>query len=365
MSSPRRQFLQGVGATVTASLVGCLENRTEKEQNDQKGPLEARWTRDIDYLRSISVGDERVYHGALFSLGATDRRSGENSWNEQLYPPSDATCYEGTFTVHEELLLAGDCDRCYAFERKTGERRWTNENIGSTYSPALTDEYVYFSGHQVAALRIDDGSTAWTSHVDGDATDGGPSFTELTAASGTVYVGSSRGNVHALDGRTGTVTWSTDTDGHDAFSPVVSGDTLYVGVLTDESDDVFALDRESGTVRWQSRLGTFGVGTRPVPHGEYVFANDRDAMYALDAADGSTAWKTPVDGEIRTDVAVGGDALYVGGKEYLYAFDSATGDVRWRHSIDSSASVVEATNGVLYAGFDDTLHSFEMQNDQT
>jgi outer membrane protein assembly factor BamB len=131
--------------------------------------------------------------------------------------------------------------------------------------------------------------------------------------------------------------------------------------------DVVAVDKSSGTVRWQIRLpyvptctpaDSITVGFASTVSSGSVVVMD-DGLYALDPATGALRWSFhPPQGCILAASWPGSDAQSIyAGADYgsVYAIDAATGSVRWRSQFIQSPSVVAFSpvvdNGTVYAEF--------------
>lgn len=100
--------------------------------------------------------------------------------------------------------------------------------------------------------------------------------------------------------------------------PVVAGDTLYIG---SQSGTVYALDRDSGCIRWTFQAdaevrGAVNLQTSPDSSTSRILFGDFKAnAYALDATDGSLQWKVKVHehpmATITGSVTADTDTLYV------------------------------------------------------
>jgi outer membrane protein assembly factor BamB len=127
--------------------------------------------------------------------------------------------------------------------------------------------------------------------------------------------------------------------GRFASTPLVDGDTVYV---EDLRSNVFALDRQSGKVRWVRRFGAINDGPNglALSDGRIYGATDSDA-FALSASTGRVLWDQHLTSASQqfVDVApvswkglvffstVGYAPL---GRGVIYALDARTGTVRWR-----------------------------------
>lgn len=140
--------------------------------------------------------------------------------------------------------------------------------------------------------------------------------------SGRVYVGSTDGNVYALNISDGSELWRFDT-GDDVEAPPMLLDSLvYVGSL---NGTFFALDAATGKEVWRYQTG--------------------DEIYGsanwIDAPDGSGKW-----------VLVGSYDFFV------YCFDARTGERKWAVETENYINGAPATDGriTVFGGCDEQLH---------
>ncbi|MGH2558356.1 MAG: PQQ-binding-like beta-propeller repeat protein [Thermomicrobiales bacterium] len=129
--------------------------------------------------------------------------------------------------------------------------------------------------------------------------------------------------------------------------PLIAGETVYI---QDMQSNVFALDRASGTVKWEARYDVPTIGPNGVGLGYgmvYAPLGDTAEVVALNAETGAELWRVqlsanPAEGISIAPVAydnvlyvstVPGDseAFYTGGaKGIVYALDVQTGAVQWQ-----------------------------------
>jgi len=117
-------------------------------------------------------------------------------------------------------------------EGKLGRRDFNKSVAGTLVGAGLT------SGISEVEAQSE-GEEIWSFET------GGEVVSSPTVVDGTVYVGSSDGNLYSIDAGTGDEVWSFETDGT-VSSPIVVDGTLYVG-----SDALYALDIESGEEVWR------------------------------------------------------------------------------------------------------------------
>jgi outer membrane protein assembly factor BamB len=124
-----------------------------------------------------------------------------------------------------------------------------------------------------------------------------------------------------------------------ASTPVADADTVYV---QDLRSNVFALDRETGAVRWSHSFNARNDGPNglAVEDGVVYGATDSDA-FALRAADGRQLWQrhltsfqeqfvnvAPVVWNGRVLISTVGYPAF--GRGAVYALDAETGAIRWK-----------------------------------
>ena len=137
------------------------------------------------------------------------------------------------------------------------------------------------------------------------------------------------------------VTGNHGTNGYASFSPVTDGEGLYVSF---GSYGVYALDPESGEVRWTYELGPqitrkgWGEAGSPAVHGETVLvvADQEEGSYivALDKSSGEVRWRKDRDepSTWTTPVVVeaaGRTQVVVNGTTAARSYDIDTGEVIW------------------------------------
>jgi len=120
--------------------------------------------------------------------------------------------------------------------------------------------------------------------------------------------------------------WKFKTGGPVKSSPVIVGDTLYVG-----SDDhrLYALNADTWGLKWDFETGG-KITSSPTVYRGVVYFSSRDLkVYALDAKTGKLKWATDVDGWVNSPVVAHSDKIYVGCYENkIYIINAETGKKR-------------------------------------
>ena len=201
----------------------------------------------------------------------------------------------------------------------------------------------------------------------------------------TVYVGSTGGNLYAVDRESGKEKWRFAAKARIASSPAVAGGIVFFGAY----DGIFyAVDASIGTLKWRFKTegerrfaGTHLHGSEPttetmpdpfdcflsspvVWNGAVYFGSGDGNVYALDATTGALRWKFKTGDVVHASPAIADGALFIGSWDsFFYALDASTGKEKWRFKtgvdpdmhnqvgIQSSAAVAE---GMVYFGCRDS-----------
>jgi len=232
----------------------------------------------------------------------------------------DGTVYAGSYSTTQG-------DRVVAVDARTGTRHWefrTTAPVGG--NPTVYDGTVYVGtdGGTLYALDAATGTEEW-------AVGTGTTLSSPVVVDGVLYVGGS--GLYALDPATGEVLFETPVSG--GSSPAVVNGTVYVG---SGSNAVYAVDATNGTVRWTA--GTNGtVESSPAVVDGTVYVGSHDgSVYAFDADDGSREWRFETGALVRSSPAVADGTVYVGSDDgYVYALDATTGRPAWTYETSGSS----------------------------
>jgi len=169
---------------------------------------------------------------------------------------------------------------------------------------------------------------------------------------GVIYCGGDDGNIYAVDAADGRQRWKRKTDGPVPATPAIDGDTLYVGSYDGK---FYALDARTGALRWkfategERRFEAKGLhGMLPknqtiadafdvflsspvVAAGLVYFGSGDGNVYALDAQSGDMRWKFRTGDVVHASPAYADGVVFFGSWDsYFYAVDARTGQERWR-----------------------------------
>ena len=225
------------------------------------------WTKDISNPKE---DDDVISGGIAYSSGlifatngyneilALRAKNGEIYWRKSLPGPARAapTIIDGRVfvtTIDNKLL---------ALSARDGAPLWDYAGISEdaslvgAASPAASRDIVIpvFSSGEVTALRVENGSVAWSDNLSNLRQLGGLStIADINALpvidKGLVVSISFSGRLVAIDERTGTRIWQREISG--AQTPWIAGNHIF---LLSSDNALVALGRESGVIRWVTQL---------------------------------------------------------------------------------------------------------------
>ena len=255
------------------------------------------------------------------------------------------------------ILFVGSTDHnLYALDLATGRQLWRFET-GSAIpsSPAVADGSVYFLSYDDHLYSVDaaTGKLRWkfktggehrftAAHLHGSqpAAESMPDPFDVFLSSplvwrGSVYFGSSDGNIYSLDATSGKPRWKFHTGDVVHASPLISGGVLYIGSW---DSYFYALDAATGGEKWRFKTGEdpsthnqVGIqSSAAVAHGIVYFGCRDSNFYALDAATGARKWAFNNKGSwVISSPAIRDGKVYFATSDtsMLYALDATTGAV--------------------------------------
>src|SRR5258706_5796364 len=256
--------------------------------------------------------------------------------------------------------------------------------LGATV-PLGSSGTAMFRGDLQHSGVYDDGGVPELHGVKWNFKTGGRVYSSPAVADGAVFVGSTDGNLYAVDAAAGTLKWKFTTRGRVVSSPAVEAGVVY---FESYDSNFYAVDTATGALKWkfatkgERRFAAkhihgmqpeseqmpdpfdFYLSSPAVSNGAVYFGSGDGNVYALDAATGALKWKFETGDVVHASPALAEGLLFIGSwYTFFYALDAATGAERWRFKtgddpaihnqigIQSSAAVA---NGVVYFGCRDS-----------
>lgn len=160
-------------------------------------------------------------------------------------------------------------------------------------------------------------------------------------AYGRLYFSTNSGKLLAVNAKTGKKAWKYISHRCVAASPAVGTQqhgTIYAVFLNRppcnrpkaKDGEVIAFAAGRGKIRWQKTIGP--SETSPLLVGDRLYVGDWNGrVWALDARNGRTIWRSRQLGPIKGAVAFASGRLYIGSYDgHLYCFGAQTGRLIWK-----------------------------------
>jgi outer membrane protein assembly factor BamB len=313
----------------------------------------------VDWPTFHYTNDRVGYNASETVLNVTSVFQLSRSW---LFATGDEV-WSSPAVVGGTLYIGSDDFKVYALNSTTGVKTWsytTGDKVRS--SPAVVGGVVYVGSNdnKLYALNASTGTKIWSALTGGDIDDSSPLVVGTT-----VYVGSLDGYFYAFKTSDGSLLWKVNTWAPREPAAYWNG-TVYVG---SDKSQLFALDATTGATKWTATLGGLVRCTPSISGGVVYVGSDDYHVYAYDATTGALKWKSqlfPHLGIVRSAPAVWNGTVYVDTGEtspmgsHLYALNTSNGTTKWSTEMsDYSTSSPVVANGVVFTGsFDHQVHTF-------
>ena len=180
-------------------------------------------------------------------------------------------------------------------------------------------------------------------------------FASPAVADGRVYLTTEDGRAIALVAQMGQTVWEWEYPGGgfpSSSTPAIAGELVIFGL---RPGLVIALDRKTGTLRWERDLGATILASPVVANGTaYIGAGDK-RLYALDAATGQKRWAFVTNDWIMSSVAYADDSVVVASTgNLIYVVDARTGRSRYVYDTGTGRRIGRGgpaiREGMMYLG---------------
>jgi outer membrane protein assembly factor BamB len=274
--------------TLSAVVAGCASSRP--------GFAGSSWP-------GILTTDDTIYAAFATQVYAVDRDNGEQLWAFPPEPSSRVTFFAPP-ALGEGVLVAGDYNGVlYGLDPESGRLSWTFAPTNESRFLGLL-KYSQFGRFVAGAL------------IEGD----------------TVYVGSTDGNLYALDVGSGEEKWRFRAGNEIWSTPLLADGTLYITSL---DHHLYAIDPTNGDELWHYGAGGAIVGTPAMHDGTLYFAAFDSLVYALDAQTQETIWTHPTENWVFGSPTFTDDRLIVADLNgNVYCLMAARGEECWHFATE-------------------------------
>ena len=234
---------------------------------------------------------------------------------------------------------------------------WTYEAGDSIESSAAIVGGTVFVGSQkgeVAALNLENGSAYWKYKIDAPIGESSPAYSR-----GVVYIGDLGGWLHAVNATDGKKIWAFKAGNEIKSSPVVVGDRVLIGSY---DQHLYCVSTRNGALLW--KLKTNGpVHSTPSVVGDLAFIAGCDELFrAVSISTGKQVFSVSSDAYTGASPAIRGSSAYYGTFDNeILMVDVSARRVSWRYQhpdrkfpFYSSAAVT--ADRVVVGGRDKLIH---------
>ncbi|SDR31489.1 outer membrane protein assembly factor BamB family protein [Natronobacterium texcoconense] len=271
----------------------------------------------------------------------------ETDWTVDLTGPVGSPVLD-----RDTVFVGTGRGNLYALERETGRRRWTFETLNATgATPVVTRDRLFLATEDGTVYAIDPGTgdERWRTELPGSLS------SSLTADDGQLYVGHTAG-LSALEGESGELCWTYETESPIVGSPAVADDEAETAPLEESQPQV----PESGDISVDVTISSGDDEGDADDAGVYAGTED-GTVYGLEVETGEEVWTAPADGGIAGGPTVADGLVYVSDDDgTMLAMDTDSGQ-SWfsyeiRDAFNSSATVLPEVDTTLVGATDGYLH---------
>jgi serine/threonine protein kinase len=210
--------------------------------------------------------------------------------------------------------------------------------------PAVIDDVVLFGSYDrnLYALDGSTGELRWSYQSDGGI------VSKPIVVEGDVYFGSEDQRLHVVNFRSGKINWTQYTDGPIRSSPYFAEGHVFIG-----SDDgcLHAFNIATGRQTWQMEAGA-PIRSTPVVHEDSIlFGTEMGDLFCVDFKS-NVKWHFKAKRAVTSSPVVANHSVYFGSVDgTIYALDIKSGWVLWRKRLGKATiSTPFILDEMLYTG---------------
>ncbi len=243
----------------------------------------------------------------------------------------------------DRAFFAIEGNRIVAYDLARGTQSWIVQ-AATAIQPAASPELLFVvEPRQLAALRVTDGSPAWTLPF-ADAPAAPPTWDN-----GWLIVATLDGAVHALRAADGKRIWRQTIGSPAHAPPALAADRVYIAA---EDGRIVALRVDTGALLWERRLG--GTPSEILALDDRVYVGSKDNfLYSLKTDTGERDWRWGAGADVIGLPAIDERTVYcVSLANVLWALNRNTGNLRWKRALPlrPTSGPIEAGQTLLVSG---------------
>ncbi|HEX9458492.1 MAG TPA: PQQ-binding-like beta-propeller repeat protein [Thermoanaerobaculia bacterium] len=311
------------------------------------------------FVSPTVVGKAVILGSCAGTLYALDRTTGAPIWLYHTSADGSAAQFHGEpLLIGDRVVIPTDSDPkgyLYSFDAASGDLLWKiafNQGIATT--PLFIDGRVVAVSAEGEVVAVDpkNGAVVWQ-----EAPAGGlkplPYTPSPAYAAKRIFVADNTTRLFSLDAATGATLWRKTLPARMNTALIVVGKTLVLGT-EDGYLNWIAID--SGEVKKRIRLEEghpYGTPILAPPLLFVLAAGEKGTLFALDAESGAIRWKqeTPKEWTTYRPLVTGSTVIVGSTEKNLCAFDRASGEARWCRSVGQTPRGLGiSSDGILYVG---------------
>jgi len=305
----RRRFLGGTLALGLAPLTGAGATSGLE--------VTGRWPTGNRRLAPPSLVDGQVLYAGDATLGRLDPARAQPLWSTPHRLPGAAVFRP---RGDGDRVIAGSLGQLAAWRPGIDAARWRYTAQTQIGTPCLAGNQLYFGdGHELLAFDANSGAIHWRFAAIADTR---ISYAPVLAGA-TLFVGPGDGRLYALDRADGQPRWVVERMAEWQYlrQLLLSGDVLVAGGYKEK---LYGLNLVDGRQRWTFSAGNF-INSQHVADGVAYLWSPTGWLYAIDTDSGAVRWRQRTSdyrGGAADWAAVLAELVTADGK--LYALDLAS-----------------------------------------
>jgi outer membrane protein assembly factor BamB len=299
-----------------------------------------------------------VFFGVLFctrALDATVTFPVEVKWSAALpAPPAFAPAFDSN-----QIYVSLRTNELVALRISDGSTAWSVE-CPMTAAPAAGDRLVYAGTDDLVEARSSvDGRAQWRRPLPGRIA----SAHGLHWDTGWLFASTEGGPLVAIRAADGEVLWQRDIGAPLSAPPAPAGDRLYLGL---QDGRILALSLQTGDDIWSQKLAESAAGILPV--GDRVFVGGRDNQFhSLRAEDGNRDWRYKTGADVLGLPVLDERRVYfIALDNIVRAHDRNNGSMLWKQVLPMRPFTGPLLSGdtLIVPGVAAELHAFDARSGQ-